>query len=161
MEAKLTDFEAQLKYGKDFENRCARWFMGKGYHVIPKYLYTEEGAPLLIGKYSKHAIPDLDIAKNGERIWVECKRKNKMKCYPATGYSLSSHENYKKVQQITGDRVFIIFEDRTEKKRYGNWIDELEKEENVFAKMSFGDKVHILFKYPGAFIEIEMGDNSW
>jgi hypothetical protein len=65
----------------------------------------------LLDKHNKYAIPDIDAAKNGERIWFECKRKKMMLKYFATGYSRSNHICYKRVQEITGDKVFVIFED--------------------------------------------------
>lgn len=71
--------------------------------------------------------------------------------HPATGYSEKLHDCYKEVQKITGDRVFIIFEDEGE--WYGNYLDELEK--NIYKRnWYFDNKEHIAFRYPEAFIKI-------
>ena len=156
MEQSQRSFEEQLKYGKDFEDRMAWWLIQKGWFVTPKYLFCEEGAPLLIGRDNKYAIPDLDIAKDGKRLWIECKRKKRMFKHPATGYPESNQYCYKKVQEITGDRVFIIFEDDTNDPIiwYGNYIDELEK--YIYKRnWDFEGKEHITFKYPDAFIPID------
>lgn len=153
------DFEKQLKYGKDWEDRFAQWLISRGWYVTPKYLFTEEGAPLLIGENNKYAIPDIDAAKDGIRIWFECKRKKMMFQYYATGYPESNHICYKKVQEITGDKVFVIFEDDANRydnqKYYGNYINEMEK--HIFRdNWIIQGKPHIIFKYPEAFIGINL-----
>ena len=154
MEMKPKNFEEQLEYGKEWEDRFAKWLISRGWFVTPKYLFAEEGAPLLIGEKEKYAIPDIDAAKEGKRIWFECKRKKRMKFHPATGYPESNHICYKKVQEITGDKVFVIFEDDTEKLEwYGNFVDELEQ--HIYKRnWIFQGKEHITFKYPEAFIKI-------
>ena len=159
MEQNRISFEHQLIYGKDWEDRFAKWLIDKGWFVTPKYLFSEEGAPLLIGKHNKYAIPDIDAAKNGERIWFECKRKKMMFKYFGTGYPKSNHICYKKVQEITGDKVFVIFEDDANRvdgqKYYGNYIDEMEKhilDDNWIMQ----GKPHIIFKYPDAFETINL-----
>lgn len=144
-------FEEQLKFGKEFEDKFAKWLIEKGWYVIPKYLYVKRGAPLLIGKNASYALPDLDCAKSGKRIWVECKRKKRMLYYPATGYPESNHNSYKKVQEITNSKIFVVFKDDEE--YYGNYVDELEK--CVYKRhWVFEGKEHITFKYPDAFVMI-------
>jgi hypothetical protein len=155
------DFKRQLQYGRQFEDRFAKQLILEGWFVTPKYLFAEEGAPLLIGKKFYYAIPDIDAAKNGRRIWVECKRKNKMKYHPATGYPLRNHKAYKQVQEITGDKVFIIFEDVSLGLAYGDWLDHLEK--HIYRNnFKIEGRPHILFKYPDAFRKVIkiMGDRQ-
>lgn len=156
-ETKQRSFEEQLVFGKEFEDMFARYLISRGWFVTPKYLFCEEGAPLLIGKDNKYAIPDIDCAKNGKRLWVECKRKAKMKKYPATGYPVSNHLCYKKVQEITGDQVYIVFWDESVNKYYGNFLDELEKHIYSNNWVFQGHKKHIVFKYPEAFNFIDIG----
>jgi hypothetical protein len=163
------NFEEQLEYGKAFENIIAKWMMNKGYFVTPKYLFTGENdneAPMMFGKNKKLVIPDIDAAKQGKRIWVECKRKKRMKCHPATGFSTRLYNQYKEVQEITGSSVFIIFWDETNinNEYYGNWINILEQ--NVYKKGFFiwnkhinKKEPHILFKYPEAFQVINLDNN--
>ena len=158
-ETKQKSFEDKLKYGKEWEDRFAQWLIKKGWFVTPKYLFCEEGAPLLIGSEKSYAIPDIDAAKNGKRIWFECKRKKMMKKHFATGYSEHLHNCYRNVQEITGDPVFVIFEDdenRYDGKRYyGNYLDKLEL--NTYAREWFFEgKEHILFKYPEAFLPLDI-----
>jgi len=158
METKQRNFENQLKYGKEFEDTFSRFLMKHGWFVTPKYLFAGEGAPILIGLNSKYAIPDIDAAKDGQRIWVECKRKNKMKFHPATGYPKSNHICYQMVQKITGDKVYVVFEDESVGKVYGNWLDELEK--HKYKEMFFEGKMHVLFRYPEAFKTISLVPNG-
>mgnify|MGYP001604308873 FL=1 len=158
METKLISFEEKLAYGKDWEDRFARWLIKKEWYVTPKYLFSEEGAPLLIGDKNKYSIPDIDAAKSGKRIWFECKRKKMMLKHFATGYASINHEHYKKVQEITGDKVFVIFEDDANRydgqRHYGNYINELEK--HIYGDdWFFNGKKHILFSYPKAFVKVE------
>ena len=158
-EMKQKNFEEQLKFGREWEDRFAKWLIEQNWFVTPKYLFAEEGAPLLIGKNNKYAIPDIDAARNGKRIWFECKRKEMMKAHPATGYPESNHHAYKKIQEITGDKVFVIFEDKANRIDgqiyYGNYINELEK--NIYKRNWFFDgKKHIIFKYPNAFVKINL-----
>ena len=52
----------------------------RGWHVIPSYDYSgEDGckAPRMQGVDSWFTLPDLDIARNGKRFWVEVKAKGK------------------------------------------------------------------------------------
>lgn len=146
-------FKDQLAYGKEFEDKFARWLIRQGWYVTPKYLFAKEGAPLMIGKSDSYALPDIDAAKEGKRLWFECKRKKRMKKYPATGFPESNYEAYKEIQEITGDKVFIIFEDELD--HYGNYIDELEK--YIYKRnWLFQGKLHIVFKYPEAFIKMDL-----
>ena len=158
-EMKQTNFEKQLLYGKEWEDRFSKWLIKQGWFVTPKYLFAEEGAPILIGKEYSYAIPDIDAAKNGKRIWFECKRKKMMFKHFATGYPESNHFAYKRVQEITGDKVFVIFEDEANRydgaMYYGNYIDELEK--FIYKRnWNFQDKRHITFTYPDAFLKINI-----
>jgi len=152
MEQRLKDFKKMLEYGKKFEDKFARWLINKGWFVIPKYLYVKEGAPLLLGKLNSYSLPDIDASQEGKRLWFECKRKKRMLYHPAPGYPEENHRCYKKIQEITGDKVFIIFEDETDKQiqYYGNYIDELEK--SIYKRnWFFENRKHITFKYPEAF----------
>lgn len=110
---------------------------------------------MLFGLKDNFCVPDIDASKEKNRIWVECKRKKRMRSHPATGYPQKYHDHYRKVQEITGNKVFVVFEDDTDGtiNWYGNWLDEMEKfiyREN----WNIQGKPHILFKYPEAFIKI-------
>ena len=161
LETKRISFKDQLQFGQEFEDKFAQWLIKKGWHVIPKYLYVKEGAPLLIGDIESYCVPDIDASKKGNRIWVECKRKKRMFKHPATGYPLSNHKSYKKVQKITGSNVFIVFWDETDgdNQYYGNWLNTMDLHiyrNNWF----FQNKLHITFKYPQAFTFIDFNNKN-
>jgi len=144
------NFNEQLEYGKDFEKRFSKHLMNKSYFVIPMYLNNKESAPLLYGKNEKFILPDI-LAFREKPVWFECKRKAKMKVYPATGYPLHEHVSYKEVQKITNIKVFVVFEDSSLNNIwYGNWINELDK--HIFKNnWNFEERKHIVFNYPEAF----------
>ena len=85
-------------------------------------------------------------------------RQELIEMYQGLGGRIINDKLYKKVQEITGDKVFVVFEDDANRfdnqKYYGNYIDELEK--HIFKRnWLFGNKEHILFQYPPAFIKID------
>jgi hypothetical protein len=125
MEMKYRSFEANLQYGKAAEEIIYDALLKMGAYAIPKYLYVKEGAPSLFGLNNRYAVPDLDTASQGKRIWIEVKRKAQRDKYPDTGFPPKNLEEYKKVQEITGDKVFIIFIDEKACKVYGNWLNKL------------------------------------
>ena len=134
--------------------------MEKGWYVTPKYLFAEEGAPLLLGSFEKLVLPDVDAASDGKRIWFECKRKKRMLHHPATGYALYLHQSYERVQDITGSPVFVIFEDETNGlEYYGNYINNLSNQ--IYARnMMIQGVEHILFRYPEAFVSMNISAPS-
>lgn len=154
------DFKKQLEYGKKVEVLTQQIFMRMGWYVIPKYLYAEKGAPCLLGMEFKYCVPDLDVACNGRRFWVETKRKRSRNFYPDTGFSKRLFDHYSHVQKITGSNVFMIFFDEKINKCYGNWLNNLTKKhiinvrgKNIEYPLSqfFENEQHILFPYPDAF----------
>jgi hypothetical protein len=55
---------------------------------------------------------------------VKCKPQRKF--FPDTGINLKNYHEYKFIQGKYGLRIFIFFVDESERKVYGNWIDQLE-----------------------------------
>lgn len=157
------DFKKQLEYGKEVEILTQQIFMQMDWFVIPKYLYVEKGAPCLLGMEYKYCVPDLDVASNGRRFWVETKRKRLRNHYPDTGFSKRLFDQYLRVQEITGSSVYIIFFDEKLNLVYGNWLNNLKKpyEINIdgIKKLKYpleqkGDikkETIIYFPYPDAF----------
>ncbi len=108
--------------GRAGEQRVATWLQGRGWYVIPSYDYSGESgdkAPRLIGADEAFPLPDLDIAKGGQRRWAEVKTK-----YAATftrktqtydhGINYRHFEAYLRVQEETGSECWImIYEEST------------------------------------------------
>lgn len=113
----------EAQRGREAELAVAKWLMRRGYHVVPSYDYAgldHEKPPRLQGEAKGYAIPDLDVAKDGDRRWVEVKWKAK----PSPTYSsrltgckgiVDAHgiakrliDQYMTVQRITGTAVWVF-----------------------------------------------------
>ncbi len=110
------------KRGRNGEEIVAQLLMEDGWHVIPSYDFTGDDAnkaPRLKGKKSYYAIPDLDISKDGERLWIEVKTKEKPVWYRKGnrfehGMNLRLWNGYKHVQEIGGTPIWIyIYEEES------------------------------------------------
>lgn len=114
--------------GRAAEQRVARWLQERDWFVIPSYDYAgEDGnkAPRLQGLTAGHAVPDLDVARDGKRKWVEVKSKAQANVWrkeepwgsPNTrehGVDYGNYLDYLRVKRITGDEVWIaIYEEDT------------------------------------------------
>ena len=108
--------------GHNGERRVAQLLKERGWYVIPSYDYSgEDGdkAPKLDGLRDGFPVPDLDIAKDGERRWVEVKTKAAASYTRVTGrlehgIPKRHHWAYKRVQEITGCEVWLfIYEEQT------------------------------------------------
>lgn len=107
--------------GRAGEITVAGWLKARGWFVVPSYDYNgQDGkkAPRLQGLVSGYAIPDLDIARQGKRIWVEVKVKAGPTYHRITGVfehgiSARLHDHYQQVEGITGTPVwlFVLEED--------------------------------------------------
>ena len=134
--------------GREAEQQVARWLQERGWYVIPSYDYSgEDGekAPRLQGIKAGHAVPDLDTAKSGKRVWLEVKAKASANVWrsaqpwgepntPEHGINYSNYLGYREVKRITGDEVWIaVYEqdtgallvaeiDALGDPRIGNWL---------------------------------------
>lgn len=91
--------------------------------MIPSYDYSgEEGdmPPRLQGEETAYPVPDLDIAKNGHRRWVEVKTKASADWTRITrqfehGIPRRHYEAYQRVAEITGGPVHLcVYEENTQ-----------------------------------------------
>ncbi len=126
--------------GHSGEKLIAQLKRGEGYHVIPSYDYSgadDDKAPRLQGERQSHIIPDLDISKDGVRIWIEVKVKKSADYTRKTqqnehGISRRLYNDYLRVAQITGTEVwlYIIEEDTGDILRVP--IDSLAKVKRIY-----------------------------
>lgn len=106
----------------------ARWLQERGWFVIPSYDYSGadgDKAPRLQGLKEGFAVPDLDVARDGCRRWVEVKSKGRANEWrkaepwgrpnvPEHGIDYRNYEHYLEVKRQTGDEVWIaIYEEDT------------------------------------------------
>lgn len=123
----------EFQKGRTGEHVVADFLKDLGYYVIPSYDYSgkeESKAPQLQGLIEQYVIPDLDVAKEGRRRWVEVKTK-----YDATytrithryehGLPLRHFRDYQTVQEITGTQAGIAIYEEVSNCILLAWIDDL------------------------------------
>jgi hypothetical protein len=120
--------------GHNGEKLIARLLRESGWYVLPSYDYNGEDdkAPRLQGARIGFVIPDLDIAKSGNRRWAEVKTKESADFTRITqrlehGMPLRHYRDYLRVQEITGCEVWLfIYEMATGDVLYAK-LDDLAK----------------------------------
>jgi hypothetical protein len=101
----------------------ARWLQKRGWYVVPSYDYAGDERnkpPRLHGLRVGYSVPDLDVAREGSRKWIEVKTKEKASFTYLTGrlehgieHRLLDH--YQRVAAITGDECWIaVYEESTQ-----------------------------------------------
>jgi hypothetical protein len=141
----------EWKKGHSGEKRVGSLLQQLGWYVIPSYDYSGEDdnkAPKLQGARDSFVVPDLDIAKTGERRWAEVKTKATPSFTKVTGrlehgIPMRHYRSYQRVQQITGNLVWLfIYEEDTGEVRFGK-LDDLEGVKRVYEgdRMSKGGMV--------------------
>lgn len=108
-------FEEKLAFGRDAELAVSQWLKQRGNYVIPSYDYqgAENKAPRMSGLNAAHVVPDLDVAKDGNRFWIEVKRFNDSPINRKLGERVHGlkdrlYREYLSIQMITGCPVFLI-----------------------------------------------------
>lgn len=108
--------------GRNAEAISAKWLQDRGWFVVPSYDYSGadgDKPPRLQGANERYAIPDLDVARDGTRMWVEVKLKAGPTFYRKTqtdehGIDLRLWNDYVAVERITGTEVWLfILEENT------------------------------------------------
>lgn len=110
----------QFKMGRRGEQVVAAMLRELGFWVIPSYDYAGpngDRAPSLHGRDGDLAVPDLDLARNGHRRWVEIKTKSSATFTYKTrqlehGIDWNAYQRYLDVQDITGVEVWLAFYER-------------------------------------------------
>jgi hypothetical protein len=106
---------SEFQRGRTGELLVGRELMARGFHVIPSYDYSgaDEHPPRMEGAGGAYVLPDLDVARDGERVWVEVKTKAEPTFHRLTGrwehgFSRRLWGHYREVEAITGARVFLV-----------------------------------------------------
>lgn len=103
------------KKGHEKELLVRQLLQRDGYYVIPSFDYCGENgdqAPSAQALADKVILPDLDIAKDGKRLWAEVKTKEHADFTRITqqwehGIPLRHWEAYRKIQDETGAKVWL------------------------------------------------------
>lgn len=126
----------EWKLGDEGQRLVAELLRRKGYWVVPSYDFSGtdgDKAPKMIGPGPSLVLPDLDVARDGMRMWVEVKTKrNGPTLHNNTntwehGFSRRHFDHYRQVQVITGNRVFVIFYEANTGRMVGHWLSRLAK----------------------------------
>ncbi len=105
----------EYRRGHGGELLVARELLRRGWHVIPSYDYSgEEGnkAPRLEGLRVRYVIPDLDVCKAGQRVWIGVKTKSaasrgRLSGELEHGITLRHWQAYRAVERETGSEVWL------------------------------------------------------
>lgn len=141
----------KFQRGHNGELTAARYFQGRGWFVIPSYDYSgDDGnkAPKMQGLRDGFVIPDLDICKDGLRVWVEVKTKAEPTLHRKSGtyehgIPLRHYNHYRRVQAETGCDVWLVVFEEGAGFLLGRKLDDLEPNKRVYDgnKMSRGGMV--------------------
>ena len=108
---------AEYQRGEAAEDRVTRILQGYGWYVIQSRYYCSPGnpkGPRMYGLSDAYILPDLDASWRGERRWFEVKDKAEVTHYrkeggePQHGIDLAHWRDYHRVEEITGNPVFIV-----------------------------------------------------
>jgi hypothetical protein len=108
-------FDQQLRLGRIGERLVSEWAKGRGWFVVPSYEFSGangDKAPRMQGSAASYVIPDLDVARQGLRLWLEVKTYDYSPINKALGAQVHGlkrrlHENYLAVQEHTGSPVHV------------------------------------------------------
>src|SRR5690606_40649353 len=70
----------EFRRGRNGERLVAELLQSRGWYVIPSYDYSGEDGdkpPRLQGAVDAFPLPDLDVARDGQRRWAEVKTKKR------------------------------------------------------------------------------------
>lgn len=135
----------EWKRGHTGELLVARWLMRRGWYVVPSYDYSgEDGfkAPRMHGLRDGFVLPDLDVSKDGQRLWAEVKTKRVPTLHRITGrmehgIAINHWKAYRRVQQESGCDVWLVIYEELARRLVVGRLSALEKN----ARFYQGDKM--------------------
>lgn len=109
-------FDANLKLGRLGEELVCGWFRSRGWGTIPSYEYTGKNgtkAPRLMFRNHGLVLPDMDLARSGQRVWAELKTyketaSNRVHGIQVHGFERRLYEDYLSVELETGCKVVLF-----------------------------------------------------
>lgn len=112
-------FEQSLQFGKIGESLIAKWFLRRGYSVLPVYEkeYVENKGPVLFCPENKQYIcPDLLVFNEQNKVfWIEAKHKTAFTWHRntkqwVTGIDIHHYENYLEIAKKNHSwPVYLLF----------------------------------------------------
>lgn len=110
---------AEFKIGRACELAVAEYMQQRGWFVIPSYDYAgldHDKPPRLQGLRTAYPVPDLDLAMDGKRRWLEVKAKASARMYRKLGvyqHGIHNYDHYLEVQKQTGTEVWLAIVEYT------------------------------------------------
>lgn len=113
----MSNFQHQLAVGKMGESLIAKYFLNKGYAVLPVYeKETKEykGPVLFMPSGDVSVAPDMFILKNEKAFWVEAKHKTAFAWHRnskqwTTGIDKHHYLDYLKIMNFVNLPVWLLF----------------------------------------------------
>ncbi len=103
-----------------------------GENLVDNYLRTKNIIPYHPVFNGAHPFDRICASTDKETILIaEVKTKPKRKFYPDTGFDINDYTVYKNIERKYNIPIFIFFVDEAEKKIYGGYLSELEKETTI------------------------------
>lgn len=109
-------FEDSLKFGKIAESKIARFFLDKGYAVLPIYEkeISEGKGPALFFPDKEIIGTDIMIFKSGKIFWIEAKHKTAFSWHRitsrwVTGIDIHHYKHYQEIMKRTEWPVWLMF----------------------------------------------------
>lgn len=110
----MTSFARSLEFGRVAESDIARWINARGGSVLPVYekeIHEGKG-PQFYSSVGEHVAPDMFVFPALE--WIEAKHKTVFSWHRlsqrwVTGIDLHHYEAYKRVQDLSRRRVWLLF----------------------------------------------------
>jgi len=141
----------EFRRGRAGEHLVAGFLKARGWYVIPSYDYSGEDGdkpPRLEGRAEALPVPDLDVSRDGVRVWIEVKTKAAPTYTRKTGQlehgiPLRHYHAYRRVQRITGCRVWLFIVEEGSGEVLYSALDDLEHVRRIYKgdKMSRGGMV--------------------
>jgi hypothetical protein len=112
----------EVKFGHTAELLVAQELQRRGWYVNATYDFSgSEGdkAPKMMGLHDGYVLPDLDVARDSHRKWVEVKAKTQATFTKITnrlehGINKSHWDSYRKIEEVTGTEAWLaIYEEDT------------------------------------------------
>lgn len=113
----MPSFEKSLEVGKVGESEIAKWFRGKGYHILPVYEIEKnqfKGPAVFSADGTEIIAPDMLVFSSDKTWWIEAKHKSAFTWHRiskrwVTGIDLHHYEEYLRINRLAVWPVWLMF----------------------------------------------------
>jgi hypothetical protein len=146
----MSNFKNSLRVGKIGESQIAKWFMCRGFNVLPVYEKEQgdfKGPVLFMAGGEQSIAPDMMVFKKNKVLWIEAKHKSAFAWHRntqqwTTGIDLKHYFDYLAISQQIEIPIWLLFLHRNGVAKdtppgmtsptglYGNSIDYLKNNES-------------------------------